>query len=121
MPKYERKNFSKDVNETRDFEHGKVELINMEGGTIARLTLKKGWRWSIDVKPITKTDWCPSSHFQYMVSGKLHIKMSDGNEFEINAGDVSYLPAGHDAWVVGDEPVVLIDWYGATNYAKQDK
>lgn len=119
MTEYERKNFSDEKNETRNFEHGKVELIAMGAGTIGRLVLQPGWRWSNDVKPIAKTELCEASHFQYLVSGKLHVKMSDGTEFELIPGDVSYLPPGHDAWVVGNEPVVLVDWYGASNYAKK--
>jgi len=114
----EHKNFSHIGNEVRTFEHGKVELMNIGNGTVVRLVLQKGWKWSNDVKPIAKTELCEAPHFQYLVSGRLHVKMGDGNEFDLQPGDVSYLPAGHDAWVVGDEPVVLIDWYGASNYAK---
>jgi hypothetical protein len=105
--------------ETRTFGHGKVELINIGGGTVGRLTLEPGWKWSQDVKPIAKTEWCQAPHFQYQVSGRLHVVMEDGRHFETVAGDVSVLPAGHDAWVVGTEPVVLIDWHGATQYAKR--
>ncbi|MFA5930472.1 MAG: cupin domain-containing protein [Candidatus Micrarchaeia archaeon] len=119
MPKYEHKSFSDKANETRGFKNGGLELMKIGGGTVGRLTLQKGWRWSKDVKPIAKTEWCEAPHFQYHVSGRLHVKMSDGQEFELAAGDISFLPAGHDAWVVGDEPVVLVDWYGAGNYAKK--
>ena len=100
------------------FERGKVELINIAGGTVGRLTLEPGWRWSQHVKPIAGTQWCEAPHFQYQVTGRLHVQMEDGTEFELVAGDVSVLPKGHDAWVIGDEPVVLVDWYGASNYAK---
>jgi hypothetical protein len=78
-----------------------------------------GWRWSKHVKPVAKTEWCEAPHFQYHVSGRLHIVMSDGKEYETGPGDGTFLPAGHDAWVVGNELVVLVDWYGATNYAKE--
>jgi hypothetical protein len=114
MPsKQEHKKFSatSDV-ETRTFNNGKVEIMKIGGGDIGRLTLQKGWKWSNDLKPIAKTEWCEAPHFQYQVSGRLHVKMSDGAEFELGPGEVSYLPAGHDAWVVGDEPVVLVDWNG---------
>jgi hypothetical protein len=70
------------------------------------------------VKPIAKTEWCEAPHFQYHLSGRLHVLMMDGSEFEVGPGEVSALPSGHDAWVVGDESVVLIDWAGASNYAK---
>ncbi len=118
MANAEHKNLSS-PDETRTFEHGKLEIINIGGGTIGRLTLEPGWRWSKHVKPIAKTEWCEAPHFQYQVSGRLRVKMEDGAEFELGPGDVSVLPKGHDAWVVGNEPVVLVDWYGASNYAKK--
>ncbi len=104
--------------EVRKFGHGQAELVNMGKGTIGRLVLQPGWRWSTDVKPVAGTEWCEAPHFQYHESGTLHIQMSDGTEFEAGPGAVTYLPSGHDAWVVGDEPVVLVDWDGAINYAK---
>ncbi len=123
LPKrYEHKSFSDSEGiETRTFNHGKAEIMKIAGkeGAVGRLTLEKGWKWSNDVKPIAKTEWCEAPHFQYQVSGRIHVKMEDGTEFELGPGDVSYLPAGHDAWVIGDEPVVLVDWYGAGNYAKR--
>jgi hypothetical protein len=104
--------------EVRDFPHGRAELLNMAGGTVGRLVLQPGWRWSQDVQPIAGTQWCEAPHFQYHVSGTIHVVMADGTEFDVGPGQVSSLPMGHDAWVVGDEDVVLVDWYGASNYAK---
>ncbi len=104
--------------ETRAFEKGQVDLLNIGGGQVGRLTLEPGWRWSTHVKPIAGTEWCQAPHFQYQVSGRIHVVMEDGTEFDSVAGDVTVLPSGHDAWVVGNESVVLIDWYGASNYAK---
>ena len=117
MKTAEGKNFSK-PDETRSFPHGRVELLNIGGGTVGRLILEPGWKWSVDVKPVAKTDYCLAPHFQYQVSGHLHVIMASGEEFDLGPGSVSCLPSGHDAWVVGNENVVLIDWYGATNYAK---
>lgn len=111
------KDFKK-ADEIRTFHRGKLEVLNLDGGTVGRLMLEPGWRWSADVKPLAGTDWCEAPHFQYMVSGKLHVRMRDGQEFDLGPGSVSHLPAGHDAWVVGNEPVVLVDWHGASNYAK---
>ncbi|GAA2360164.1 cupin domain-containing protein [Saccharopolyspora halophila] len=105
--------------DVREFENGRAEVVNMAGGAIGRLVLHPGWRWSNDVKPIAGTDWCEAPHFQYHVSGTLHVLMSDGREFDVGPGAVSSLPQGHDAWVVGDDDVVLVDWYGASEYAKQ--
>ena len=83
------------------------------------MTLEPGWRWSEHVRPIAKTKWCEAPHFQYQLAGRLHIKTAERHEFETSAGDVTSLRSGHDAWVVGDEAVVLIDWSGAAGYAKQ--
>ena len=77
-------------------------------------------RWSTDVKPIAGTDLCEAPHFQYHVSGTLRVRTAEGVEFDATPGQVTALPAGHDAWVVGDEPVVVVDWWGASNYAKVD-
>lgn len=117
MAKAERKDFTS-PDEVRTFEKGKLELLNIGGGVVGRLTLQPGWRWSEHVKPIAKTQWCEAPHFQYQVSGRMHVAMADGTAFELGPGDVSALPSGHDAWVVGNEPVVVIDWAGASNYAK---
>jgi hypothetical protein len=106
------------ADEQREFPKGKLDLVNIGEATIGRLTLQPGWRWSEHVKPVAGTEWCEAPHFQYQVSGRLHIVMSDGTEFESGAGDVTALPQNHDAWVVGDEPAVLVDWWGASNYAK---
>ena len=115
--KTEQKSFEA-PDETRSFEHGVVNLVKIGGSEIGRLTLQPGWRWSEHVKPIAGTDLCEAPHFQYHVAGTLHVQMHDGTEFDAVAGDVTALPHGHDAWVVGDEPVVVVDWWGASNYAK---
>ncbi len=117
MAQVEAKEFGK-PDEVRTFPHGRIELLHIGGGTVGRMTLEPGWRWSNDVKPIAGTDWCQAPHFQYQVSGRLHVVMQDGREFDVGPGSVSHLPAGHDAWVVGNEPVVGVDWFGAINYAK---
>jgi hypothetical protein len=104
--------------EVREFPHGRVEIVKVGGADIGRLVLEPGWRWSNDVKPIAGTDLCEAPHMQYHVSGRVHVQMSDGSEFEAGPGDVTSLPEGHDAWVVGDEPAVVVDWYGASNYAR---
>ncbi len=103
--------------ETRTFERGLLELVTIGGGTVGRLSLQPGWRWSEHVKPLAGTEWCEAPHFQYHLSGRLHVQMADGTEFEAGPGEVTALPSGHDAWVVGDEPVVVVDWSGASDYA----
>jgi hypothetical protein len=117
MATYERKDLHA-PDERRDFPHGHVDLVNIGGGVVGRLVLEPGWRWSTDVKPVAGTEWCEAPHFQYHASGQLRVIMADGSEFDVGQGEITALPAGHDAYVIGDEPVVLIDFFGASNYAK---
>jgi len=117
MARAEQKDF-RVPDETRTFERGRLDLLRVGGSEIGRLTLEPGWRWSEHVKPLAGTEWCEAPHFQYHVSGTLRIRMSDGTELDALPGQVTALPQGHDAWVVGDEPVVVVDWWGASNYAK---
>ena len=104
--------------ELRTFGNGKLQLISLAGATIGRAVLEPGWKWSKDVKPIAKTKSCQAPHFQYHATGVLHVKMDDGTEMDVGPGEVSYVPPGHDGWVVGTEPVTLIDFQGMADYAK---
>jgi hypothetical protein len=102
--------------EVREFPNGRAEILSIGGGEVGRLVFEPGWRWSTDVKPIAHTESCEAPHFQYHVSGQLAIRMYDGTEMIAGPGEITSLPEGHDAWVVGDEPAI-VDWYGASNYA----
>jgi hypothetical protein len=117
MASSEQKTFDR-PDETRTFECGRLDLVRIGDGEIGRLTLQPGWRWSDHVKPVAGTEWCEAPHFQYHLAGRLGIRMADGTEIEAGPGEVTALPSGHDAWVVGDEPVVVVDWWGASNYAR---
>jgi hypothetical protein len=103
--------------EVREFPKGRLELIKIGGAVIARARFEPGWRWASSVQPIAKTKSCEAPHFQYHVAGVLRIQMDDGTEFDCKPGDVSLLPSGHDAWVVGDEAVVVVDFQGMADYA----
>ena len=118
MDKTEHRSFQ-EPDETREFPHGRAEILNVGGGEVGRLVFLPGWRWSQDVKPVAGTASCEAPHFQYHVSGRLAIRMDDGTEFVAGPGDVTTLPSGHDAWVVGEEPVVTVNWFGAGSYARQ--
>ena len=96
--------------ETYAFEHGEVQIVNLTGMTVGRATFRPGWRWSTDVKPVVGTDSCQVAHSSYVVSGRFHVRMDDGTERELGPGDAHVVSAGHDAWVVGDEPCVAIDF-----------
>ena len=104
--------------ETRNFDKGKLDLVKIGGAMVGRAVFQPGWKWSESVKPIAKTKSCEAPHFQYHVSGTIRVRMDDGTERDLKPGDVSLLPSGHDAWVVGDEPVVVVDFQGMRDYAK---
>ena len=104
--------------ESRTFDKGQVDVVKLGGVKFGKAVLQPGWKWSTCVKPIAKTKSCEASHLQYHISGRLAVLMDDGSQAEYGPGDLSLLPPGHDAWVVGNEPVVLIDISGMADYAK---
>ena len=107
--------------QVRNFDKGKVELVNVAGAAIGRATFEPGWKWSACVKPVAKTNSCQAAHYGYQLSGTMTTRMDDGTERTSKAGDVLNIPPGHDAWVVGNEPVVFVDFQGMVDYAKQSK
>jgi hypothetical protein len=117
MAEMETKSFAQ-PDETRTFPLGRLELVVLGGVTFGRGIFQPGWRWSTSVKPLVNTKSCEAPHLQYHISGRLRVLMDDGSEMEFGPGDVSCLPPGHDAWVVGDEPVVVIDITGMGQYAR---
>lgn len=119
MTKSEAKSFEK-PDTVRTFPKGRVEMITIGGATIGRAIFEPGWRWSTSVMPIAKTQSCEAPHFQYHVAGVLHVKMDDGTEYDLKPGDVSLLPSGHDAWTVGDEAAIVVDFQGMVDYAMQE-
>jgi mannose-6-phosphate isomerase-like protein (cupin superfamily) len=104
--------------ETRSFENGGVNLVKIAGNKVGRATLEPGWRWSEAVKPIVDTDTCQVAHVGYAISGRLHVVMDDGTEFDIKAGDAYEIAPGHDAWVEGDETFRGVEFESLAEYAK---
>lgn len=104
--------------EVRTFPKTKIEVLDFGEATVMRMTLEPGWRWSEHVKPVVGTESCETSHFNYGISGRLHVRMNDGTEAEIGPGDVQVVHPGHDAWVVGNEPFVGLDFKGGRTYGK---
>jgi len=117
MKKADLKKFAK-PDEVREFPKGRLELVKVGGATVGRAVFEPGWRWAESVQPLVKTRSCEAPHFQYHVSGVLRIRMDDGTEFDCKPGDVSLLPSGHDAWVIGSEPAIVVDFQGMIDYAK---
>lgn len=105
--------------QTMRFPHGHEELVDLDGVGIARTTFEPGWRWTNDLRPIVGTERCPFVHRGYMLTGKLHVETEDGTTLDLRSGDVFVIAPHHDAWVVGDEAVTLLDWGGkAREYAQ---
>jgi hypothetical protein len=104
--------------ETRTLPLTTIEVITFGDLSLMKLTLQPGWRWSEQVKPSAGTASCEVPHFNYGLSGRLHVRMDDGAESEIGPGDAQLLPPGHDAWVVGDQPYVGLDFQGGHLYGK---
>lgn len=113
----ERRSFD-EPDEVREFPLGRADIVDIGGGEVGRLVLQPGWRWSEHVRPAVGTDLCEAPHFQYVVQGRVGVRMADGQELELGPGDVNLLPSGHDAWVVGDETAIAIDWGGIHSWGK---
>jgi mannose-6-phosphate isomerase-like protein (cupin superfamily) len=107
--------------ETRPFSgHGHMDVVHFGETAIGRGVFESGWRWSQDVKPIAGTDSCQAHHTIYVLQGRMGIRMDDGSEYEIGPGDATVIPAGHDAWTIGDEACIAIDTTGVARYAKRN-
>lgn len=105
--------------EVRPFHaHGRMEVVTIGDTTFGQGTFEPGWRWSQDVKPIAGTDSCQAHHTIYIVSGRMHVAMDGGGEFDVGPGDVCVIAPGHDAWTLGAEACVAIDTTGVARYAK---
>jgi ethanolamine utilization protein EutQ (cupin superfamily) len=117
MAKMERKSFD-NPEETRSIAKGRIEVVKLGDVTAMRVRFEPGWRWSECVKPVAGTASCQVGHLMHVVSGRMGVRMDDGSEVEFGSGDVGVIPPGHDAWIVGDEPFVGIDFQGGAVYAK---
>lgn len=104
--------------QTRTFEHGKVGVCSLGSHTIGRVEFEPGWSWSGSVKPIVGTDWCQTAHIGYVIEGQLGIRMADGSEFQLKAGDAYRIDPGHDAWVEGNDRYAAVEFESLKDYAK---
>ena len=104
--------------ETRTPPNTRVDVVRLGSATAARFTFQPGWRWSEAVKPTAATDSCQARHLGAIVSGHLHVVHTDGTEGDARPGDAYVIEPGHDASVVGDEPVVAFEFASAETYAK---
>ena len=105
--------------ETRVFEKGKFEILNIGGMTIGKATYEPGWRWSKHVAPLAGTPLCAIEHVGMVISGNAIAAIEDGVQMELRSGSLFYIPpVSHDSWVVGDESYVSIHFLGADNYTR---
>ncbi len=104
--------------ETREFARGKMDVVTLDGVTVGRAVFEPGWKWSESVRPIAGTESCEVAHVGYVISGRMQVRMDDGTELDLRPGDAVTIPPGHDAWVLGGEPCVMLDFSGADQYAK---
>ncbi len=104
--------------EMRKFTNGELGVVTLAGTTVGRAVFQPGWRWSNDIKPLAGTESCEASHTGYIISGRMHVTMDDGTEGDLGPGDAFAISPGHDAWIVGDEACVALDWSAAAGFAK---
>lgn len=112
---------SKNLNtpdEVRSFDHGEMAVVTVAGVSVGRAVFEPGWRWSVDVRPLAGTTSCRVAHTGYVLAGRICVRMDDGTEAVAGPGDVFVIAPGHDGWVVGDEPCVMLDWSGSADYAR---
>lgn len=105
--------------EVREFEKGRFEVVRLGGMTIGRATYQPGWKWSEHVGKGLGKSSCDVEHVGMVVSGRATAAMDDGDVIEMRAGDIFYIPPGHDSWVVGDEPYVSLHFLGTDDYARK--
>ena len=109
MPRLQSKNFSK-PDEVRDLPKARFDIVKLGEAAVGRSTFEPGWRWSTDLGPVVGTATCQIRHFGYTISGLMRAVLDDGETIDIGPDSVYEIPPGHDAWVLGDEPWVTIEW-----------
>jgi hypothetical protein len=96
--------------ERREIGHVLLEVGRAGEARVKRMIYPAGFRWSVDMKPITGTDLCMHAHVGFLARGEIHIEYADGCVVEHKAPQIVAIEPGHDGWVVGKEPVVLIEF-----------
>ena len=93
----------------------KVGQVQLEVGPAGAARVKRmiypvGFRWSVDMKPVVGTDLCMHAHVGFLARGRFHVEYADGCKVECKAPQIIAIDPGHDGWVVGSEPAVLIEF-----------
>ena len=120
LTRLDRKSFGT-PDEVRSLPNLRLEVVRIGERTLMRATFQPGWRWSEHVRPTVGTESCEVAHLIYVISGRLATRMNDGSEHILGPGDLADIPPGHDGWVVGDEPAVVLDFVGGESYATRPR
>jgi class 3 adenylate cyclase len=89
-----------------------AKIVEVGDFTVGYLVYQPGWRWSTHVRPSVGGEWCQARHVGVVLSGRVAVLLQDGTALRFGPNDVFDIPPGHDAWVVGDEPFVQLEWTG---------
>ena len=100
--------------EVRSPDKTRLDVVDLGGVKAARLTVQPGWTWSDCIKPVVGGESCQNRHVGVIISGTLHVRHDDGTEADATPGSAYVIEPGHDAWVVGDEPVVAYEFDSST-------
>jgi len=112
MPRLQAKSFER-PDDVRTMPLVRFETVELDDSQIGHCFFEPGWRWSTSIAPLLGIDSCPFRHVGYTIQGGMHVVMDDGAELDIGPNDVFDIPPGHDKWVVGELPMVTIEWGGS--------
>lgn len=118
MPGFEIKDFGSPEEKRPFVDRGDALVVTLGGRAVMKGTFQPGWHWKDHLGPIAGTDTCQSTHLLYVLSGRMAIRMDDGTEGEIGPDQAATIQPGHDAWVVGEAPCVVVDFGIAPTYAQ---
>lgn len=106
--------------EQRSPDKTRVDLVKLPGASVARITFKPGWRWSECIRPVVGGDSCQVRHVGTLLSGEMEVVHDDGTKAHVSPGSAYIIEPGHDAWVVGNDPAVALEFesQAAETYAK---
>jgi class 3 adenylate cyclase len=116
MARLQAKNFATS-GVVRDFPNGYTCVLQLDQTVVGYGVYQPGWHWATDMPDIAGTATCQLHHVGFAISGALHVVTDGGEELDIQGQSLYEIPAGHDAWVVGDEPFTTIDWTSARTWA----
>ena len=108
----ESKDFSTQADEVMTPNNAKVEMVNVGGQRVMKISAKPGWKWSADIKPVVGTESCQAKHVSVIVEGSMTCRHDDGSEMTYNAGSAYSIEPSHDAWVNGDTAAVAYEFHG---------